>query len=848
MHTMKILTVFLLTITLFTSCTNPNSINPDPISPEPPVITETPTEIPTPLFPIPSLKVIQTLSGHGNTIPNTFSISSTGVIAIQKGNYVHFIDAYTGDLLHTEVEKDDILYGVGAIIFSPDGDLMVNNHENSASVWNVNEQKVLYTLNENITSFSEDGQYLNGNNSIFHSSDGQIFFNRENFLTQYVSNYDKFYGNVTGPVFSPDRSVFAIITWIKEESVIEIRQTSDYKLLQTIPDVSIKSWESPQLSFNTANTTLLTNHVTSPLSDDPTSITKLWQIDTLKILNSFTNELPSEILVNSQNNILVVLNNLKIDFFNLDTGVLLYTLPTNSFVLNMLFSPDGNSLILNHDTHLEIRNANDGKLRYVINADEGTYIHNSIINFSPDSSKFTLNQFNGNVVYQLSDGKMLKKFSTQTNSYNGLVETTYDNFKFMPDSNSILALRLKRQVREQQYDDTFIVFNIRDGNELADFTSGPNDHAEFTLSTDGTLLSSFNDYPAYFPDTYPSIPAHVWDISNGTLLQRIMNLNPTSISDVLISPNNQILVTTRTTASYHKILDFWNVTSGKWLFEVPRTSTNYRFSTDSKIFYIGTNQYDVETTSKTIYPIPEHPFTYSAHNSDNSILITSGRVSNGTIPYTSGDFTRDLNIWKINDGQNLQSFKNSEGRVSPNGELLAMFNYSSNSLELRQANSGKKIYTLLDNIDNSSFYNYENFYQISGFSSDSSSFFYQTDLETIQLWDTKTGQLKRTIQLNGTAIDRVHVNSDGSFMTLATSTEIGTYDYKKELSLWRIKDGVRIKTFDNLLTTDSHSYSVEFSPDGKKLIIGLGHVDYGNTITVYGNENNEPIFTSQDTN
>jgi len=834
----------------------PSTTIEEPITnPEP----NKPISEPSPISPIPKIEVIQTLYGHDSNIGHKYAISSNGIIVVQKGYYMHFIDGYTGKLIHTEVEKDDVLYGSGEIIFSPDGNLMVNNHSSTASIWNINDQKLLYVIDDHVVSFSEDGQYINGEKSIFHSNNGEVFFELENYLNDYKTNYRQLDDYVSEPIFSQDKKVFAIISWIDAKSVIEIRQTTNNQLLQTIPETSLRYGGEYNLVFDNKNTALLINHTFSQFPfefDAPIhgiNEVKVWKLDTLELLNSYVDKLPisytgldhPKLSLNQKNNTLAITNYENSRFLNLSTGQLLYTLPSTDPIL---YSPNGKTMVINRNTNLEFRNAENGKLNHIMFSDEEIYLFDAVLKFSLDSSKFTLDNIRfgvggdsdtskstydyhiGNIVYRVSDGKVLQRFSTQDNPspYSFFNTIGYDGFHFMPDNNTVLVLRFKRGLDNQNYDDIFKVFDINTGSEVASFTSGHSDHAELTMSLDGTFLSSFDSSSPSFASHgfyVESTPIHVWNMASGTLVERIMNQSPTGLNEGMISPDKKTIVTHRTTEFYHEILDFWNLSTKKWLFEIPKTATTYSFSNDSQNFYIGIDEWNIEEASKTTSDIPDHPFTYSARNSNNTTLVTSGQVYDNL----GNASKRDVNLWEIANGQKLLSFENSDGQVSPNGELLALFNYDTKNLELRQTSTGQKTYSFLENIDISKFHNSQNFYHISGFSSDSSSFFYQISDTELQIWDAITGKRTQSLQPDKGNIVKAYISPDGSFVVLATSFETEPSSYQEELSLWRVNDGILVKKFEKLITRSHYAYSVEFSPDGTKLIIGLGHVDYGNT-------------------
>ena len=834
MYTIKTFTILILVITLLSSCGNPKPTTQDPTSPETPIIIETPTE---PTLPILELKVIQTLSGHESNLGKIWSVSSQGILTQQKNSYVHLINAYTGERIKTIV-----LDGRQDVIISPNGNLIVDNNTlGGSSIWDINSQQLLYTLEEKVSGFSEDGKYLYGQESIFHTQSGKLFFERNKYLTNYSQNS---HNSIRGPVFSPDHSIFAIISWVQEKSIIEIRQTSDDKLLQTIPDSSIKNWELENITFNASNSNLLIFQHVAQYSEKPTANVKLWRVSDGKLLNSFTKQYNYSgddgfyVATDPIKNTFAMQSKDSVQIADLNMGKLLHTFPIpdgsiSSHRSNMVFSPDGKTVFTETGDLVfsvpkwEVRNVNDGQLRYSLNTNFDS------ITFSSDGTMFHINKGNENSIYQLSDGKLLQKFNIDKfYRYTNFYDNPY-GLVFMPDNKTILAATLKSTIADQKYDDMFRLFQISDGAELASYTSGTSDHATFTLNKDSTLLASSHDGLG---------PVNIWNFSEGKLLTKIINQAPTTISSIHFNPDNTSIATIRTDSFSNPIrqwVDFWNLETGQWLYEITDTSGKYGFSSDGTRFSMGSSQWDTETKQRITYPLATYsPLSYTAYNSDNSILIYSGQKH-----YQSDDSTVDL--WNTSDGQNLKSFLDTEGRVSHDGKLLLLRDATTNKIELWNLNLLQKVHTLNTN----SAFTAVRWSDSINFSSDNQRVAFKISNTEVQIWNTESGLLEQTVTVNNGFITRTDLSPNGEFISISNQFPIDadSYNYREEISLWRVSDGVLVKQFKNLVNAPE-PYSLAFSSDGTKLIIGLGHVDYGNTITVYGTPNNDPIFINQNTN
>lgn len=823
----------LLCLSLFVSCTKPSNKKIDP-----PVLTN-----PTPVLPIPELKVLQTLSGHDSSI-STYTVASNGTIAIEKGAYTHLIDSYTGNLKQTLVHKDTFSI-VNKVFFVQQNNYMVVNNIDGATVWDLDKNIPLYSVSENISHASTDGELLFSEEGIYHSDTGNIFFNSTTYRQNHALQNNLTIATLNGPIFSPDYSVFAITSQIDGDLVLEIRETVSDTILQTIKNTPIKNQEYQDLFFSGDNSTfVIVNHQLADGLDIYDAHVNSWQLSDGKLLNSFTrryNNYTSDYWseINSNGDILAISTSGKVELVSLQTGKITHSFPIqvipephlsppDTTGLIFYFSPDGQTLLINSELYARKWSAYDvdsGQLKFilVVPSDVERLVHPNIT-FSNDSSMFFLHTDNSNSIYNLNNGEKIQEFDIIFWEADGY----YDTPEFMSDNKTVLFIEPRNLVSNNQYEDVFTLYKIHDGSEIISFKSGTQDHVPFSLSIDNEFLASYEN------------PINIWALEQEIIQQRISNLSQYSVENIYISPDKKILATISDSdysdnpLDYH--ISFWNMENGQLLNEKISVAYPMGFTSDSKYFNAGLKQWGINTGTETLLPILPHDVAYSAFNSDSTILVTAIELND--FNYYEEDENR-VELWNINDGKSIKAFSDSVGRVTPNGELLVLSN--SSSLDVIATNTGTKIYTLSNEPSFSTTQTYD-------FSSNSRIFAHVNYSNEVLIWNLQTGLLENTISFKESNIDKVKLSPDGSYIAIAKQFKNSKDQNLEEISLWRVKDGALVQKFDKLINAYNYNYSIAFSSDGTKLIIGLGHIDHINTITVYGSKTSDPIFLNQSVN
>ncbi|MDZ8050387.1 MAG: NB-ARC domain-containing protein [Aulosira sp. ZfuCHP01] len=170
----------------------------------------------------------------------------------------------------------------------------------------------------------------------------------------------------------------------------------------------------------------------------------------------------------------------------------------------------------------------------------------------------------------------------------------------------------------------------------------------------------------------------------------------------------------------------------------------------------------------------------------------------------TGDVNGRVNLWKMQNGQQLRSFEGHTGWVwqahfSPDGKTLASC-CENGIIKLWDIKKGRCLHTVQDDTIRG---------WLSSFSPDGSLLACGRTDQTIKLWDTRSGECVKTLQRQENTIGPVAFSPNGQI--LASGSEDAT------VKLWDVSTG------ECLHTLQGHTqavWSVSFSPDGKILASG----------------------------
>jgi len=195
----------------------------------------------------------------------------------------------------------------------------------------------------------------------------------------------------------------------------------------------------------------------------------------------------------------------------------------------------------------------------------------------------------------------------------------------------------------------------------------------------------------------------------------------------------------------------------------------------------------------------------------------------------SGGEDKTVKLWEVATGKEIRTFTDDPDRVDRiesvgfgfgyNGEILV--SSSSNTIKLRQAETGREIHTLGGNI------NWNDNFPI--VLSPDGQILASGGFRWIQLWEARTGKAIKTLRDHDYLVRSIAFSPDGLLLAIGGQDNI--------IKLWHIGTLKEIR----ILYGHSHTvHSVSFSPDGKLLVsissdgtIRLWQVETGREISTF---------------
>ncbi len=235
---------------------------------------------------------------------------------------------------------------------------------------------------------------------------------------------------------------------------------------------------------------------------------------------------------------------------------------------------------------------------------------------------------------------------------------------------------------------------------------------------------------------------------------------------------------------------------------------------------------------------------FKANIRSDEYITLSGIVDDKTIAIGAGSKTY---IVDIDSGDVTKSFDYTYANFNAQGTRFIGQRYNSSS-----TGSGYYSYHLIDvttekQLWEMKFNSNDSFPSDLGFTKDGSKIFYseyQDNGKWLTLKDAANG---KTLYRYKSDINLFHhqLSPDGSYIITKEIDSDQSSSFSTVGFLWSTKNGALLKKLPGLL---DYGYSVAFSSDGTKLIVGSGHGNYNNTITIYSTPNNEPVFIEQSSN
>ena len=288
----------------------------------------------------------------------------------------------------------------------------------------------------------------------------------------------------------------------------------------------------------------------------------------------------------------------------------------------------------------------------------------------------------------------------------------------------------------------------------------------------------------------------MWNVSTGKLISTFKTQSTLSINSVAFSPDGKTLAdggySTATSSDYTSgVLEMWNVSTGKQIFELQTTASfvlSVAFSADGKILADGGG--------------------YGILGSAISGVLEEWSVTAGQLMFQPNQSAQTINSVAFSpDGQTLAD---CGGRYPC---LLELWNASTNTrLNSLDTNANASAVSVTFSPDGNTLY-------LGGEFDDS---YTGVVYGIIEGWDVASATLQSTFSVPSINTVSVACSPDGSTLvdSLWYLTEPTGYP-NSCLDFWNISSGTLAKTVS--ITQTAASYSVAFSPDGETLAVGSAY-------------------------
>lgn len=468
------------------------------------------------------------------------------------------------------------------------------------------------------------------------------------------------------------------------------------------------------------------------------------------------------------------------------------------------FSPNGKFLAANGQEPNLFRVTDGGNLELI--KSYSTYSSNII--FSKDSQFLVLE----NMLVNSTNGETVLDFK---NPYFG-------RYTISPDSNTLAGLQENTNLINLWSTSGELV-KVIESNHTASIQS-------LEFNSDGTqLLSSSADGTV-----------KLWDVSTASLLNTFTGYS-SYVEKMVLSPDEKMLAINSSfqEGSSKAIVQLWNLESKELVQELKSTGlllSDMVFSPDSSMLATGnTEGINIwQVSSGQLLQTYSKPFIFSTKlgfSKDNSVLgIYTSHISSEE-PNFNPESLFKLAFMEVSSGQILDEFNYQNVIFDPNSNFYAARELASiDTLQIFDMNTRERIQSISSLSGKTEFSNTgEQLVSIRG--------------QTIDIRNIATGEI-----VSSKTIDSTHnfsLSNTASFFSPDISQIASQHKTNQtQIKLWSTQTGQLLHEL-----TGHHSESpIIFTTDGTKLIVGSGHSDHNNTITIYSTPNSNPVFTNQSTN
>jgi WD40 repeat protein len=569
-----------------------------------------------------------------------------------------------------------------------------------------------------------------------------------------------------------------------------------------------------------------------------------------------------------------------IKILDVETLEPLHTITGYEGITTSKFSPDNKLLgIMFNGVNFAIFNATtDEKVSEYIVTQEDVRSHSGRIIFSPDS-KYILFSFS----YETTNTDRKSK-TVVWDVYNQREHLTFDyrgNFSFNEDGTFLF--KTSKNLLE--------VWNISTGQQFHTFKTPYEDYVSIFTALNNQYLIAHSSYLGKANDII------MWDLQTGEEKHRIVGASELSVQgDIFITGNNK---------GEAKI---WDIATGK---ELRAYSSNYPYTSEIKFDessnYLASAvgpkatvlEIEIGKVHEKLFPVTSQPYSTSEEitldlafsDKSNTLIASRGFSEYEFYEYTS------LHFWNFENnklriilpelkfpfssdpdffngyGPDGSYISSSFSRLNVVGEksIYIVEGYEDGTAKLFDRKTGKPLYTFSGHEPSQSqpvsiSVSFDNQYVATAGYLDGK----------IQIWETATGKLVKTLWADEGKVYGVRFSSGGNFLITTYSKEgmsrkiwnitneqlvntpipesdeeygvfhifnpndtlVATHG-RNSIYLWNSNTGELIHEFQQ-------TGNVTFSPDGKLLVIGSSFPGLNNAVSIFGAEDNSPIFLTAD--
>jgi WD40 repeat protein len=785
--------------------------------------------------------------GHSNkVIDAAYSSNGLNIATASLDNTIKVWNAKNGRLLLTLIYSNS----VRSLIFSPDGKNVLASSDDTAKIWNSQNGKMLYRFKGHNAVYSPDGKTLATlYDSICKPIEGEDVsrykrINDDGFeITEY--SYDtlpfsyyvisvriwrtdngkllhSFNGETGFATYSPDCK-YLLTTNLKNS--VEVWDLQNFRLLHTLEGHRAKVLFS---AFSPDGKTIIST------SEDGTAI--LWDSQSGTLLHTLEgNEWDmagAEFSSDCEN--ILTFGSLRDDPFkvwDLESGKLLYSIKPQEINLSASYSPDGKRILISSsDTSIKVLDAKNGRLLYSIE-ENGTEILSA--KFSPDGKNLLTAE--GDFTAKIWDAQTGKRRMILTGH-----SIPVSNATFFADGSKMWTWFSRKPYLGTWWTKNYSVkkgdvskiWDLKNGKILQSFEGSEWGSAIYYDENKTIHTTSISDAG--------NTIIKIWNIQNGILVDTIQ-VQTGGSSEYLFSPDSTTVIVINDEAHIAKILD---AKTGVVLHELKGSAYTARYSPDSK--YVATSswfgivnlwdagsgkfinsfqgQSDLEFKNHYEEYIDSLALVKETIEKKDSVTEdfdreralwkakTTYEMALGNYHETgsanqvrSFDFSQDgrllfiansseTTIWDIQESSVVKKFIGTNPVLSPEGKRIMTFDFANGATQrIYDLESGNLLKELNEpEISHASFSPDGKYVILLGFGG--------TAWDSLKIWDTQNGIIKRSLHYTGFFCDIDWTNEK---IIVENNSQLIFFDIRTGRELYKF---IAIDSADYMILTPDKYY------------------------------------------